>query len=181
MGNASENFGTLREFVRSQNEERRDLLQAEIYRAEARAGRSLDSAKIRSVAEMGEAAGRCHMCSKEIEIRADIVTTERGIREELFPVLIHEGRHAEGDGLEGMTELFTTLQTGRPPVPAYRNNVTHAEHIAEVVGRQQAFELAKKPEARVLLLQDYIKNRVQRGAEISEAQQEGEEHIRLAA
>jgi hypothetical protein len=173
---------TLGEFVENESdEERRLLLESQIDRAEALSGRTFDHARIRGVSEMGEAAGRCHMCTREIDIREDMVKTETGIREDLAAVLVHEGEHAAGDSLEGFTELAVTLQTGKAPVPAYRTKVEHARHMAEVIGRKRSLELARKPEGRVLLLRAYVAEQVQRQIPAEEARREGEEHLQMAA
>lgn len=179
---------TLPQFVeRQEDEELQVLLEQEIARAENLAGRRFDSVKVRGVSEMGEAAGRCHMCSGEIEVREDIIRSEQGIREALAHVLVHEAEHAEGNDLEGMTELAATLKTGRPPVPAYREKVSHARHLVQVLGAQEAQEFARSPQGKVLMLRQYVAKRVElaRGEDFQEAAeqaaQEGAEHIKMAA
>lgn len=178
----------LRQFVEGQeDEELQVLLEQEIARAESLTGRRFDSVKVRGVSEMGEAAGRCHMCSGEIEVREDIVKSEQGIREALAHVLVHEAEHAEGNSLEGMTELAATLSTGRPPVPAYREKVSHARHLVSVIGAQEAQEFARSPEGKVLMLREYVAKRVEAVQEadlqkaLEKAAQEGAEHIKMAA
>lgn len=172
---------TLGKFVDEQDEKRQALLRQEISRAEAKSGRSFDNVRIKSAAEMGEAAGRCYMCTKEIEVREDIVATEEGIRGHLAATLVHEGIHAEGVHYEGLTELFTTLETGTAPVPAYATKVDHARHVADIIGRDETKKLAKSPNAQVLLLRNYVQKKVQWGMDVRGAQEEGQHHLRLAA
>lgn len=173
---------TLGEFVENEtDQERRALLESQISRAETLSGGNFDAVRIRSVGEMGEAAGRCHMCSREIELREDVVKTEEGIRTDLAHVLVHEREHADGNFMEGFTELAATLKTGKSPVPAYREKVEHARHVAEVVGQRRSLELARKPEGRVLLLRVYVAERIQRQMPAEEAAREGEQHLQMAA
>lgn len=174
---------SLGEFVADQeSEETRSLLRREIGRARALSnGKNFDEVKVSSVAEMGEAAGTCHMCTGEIKVRADIVSTEKGVRESLTSVLVHESIHAEGVALEGMTELEATLRTGKPPVPAYLTKVEHARHITTVVGRDAAFKAVRKDEGRVALLNAYVAARVKRGIAANVAMEEGEFHVAQAA
>lgn len=173
---------SLGEFVETEvDHDRQVLLRAAVSRASAKSGRSFEDARIKSVSEMGEAAGRCHMCSGEIEVRADIVATENGVREKLEHVLDHEGEHAKGNSLEGFTELATTIRLGCAPVPAYCEKVRHAEHVAEVIGRQRALEFARKPEGRILLMREYVKERVHKNVRLEDAVSEGDRHLEMAA
>lgn len=73
------------------------------------------------------------------------------------------------------------LKTGKPPVPAYREKVEHARHVAEVVDQRRALELAQKPEGRVLLLRAYVAERLKKQMTKEEAEREGEQHLQMAA
>lgn len=161
------------------------LLSSQISRAENAAnGRSFDDVKIRGVEEMGEAAGTCAMCSGEIRVREDVVATEAGVRENLAHVLVHEAAHAEGIEQDGIAELAVSIKLGMPPVPAYRRKFEHAQHLAETIGRERVIELAKRPEAKVLLLRAYVQARVARGVsqgDIEKVAEETEDHVKMAA
>lgn len=149
-------------------------------------GRSFDGVKIRSVAEMGDAAGTCQMDSGEISVREDMVHTAEGARKSLTRVLVHEANHARGISSEGVTELLATEKTDKIPVPAYAEKVRHAEKIAGVIGGRRVLEEVAREEGDRGLVVAITREKLRGGGlrTIQGVQQiirEAEDEVRMAA
>lgn len=153
---------TLGQFVRDQEDEKVALLlQSQIARAQrATNGRDFNNVQIGGIDEMGEAAGTCDMCTEQISVREDIVSTEEGVRDDLARVLVHEAAHAEGIRFDGIAELEVQLRMGEPPVPAYQRKFDHARHLGDEIGDERLVELSKAPDADVLIIQEFVSSRL---------------------
>lgn len=177
---------TLGELVEREGDSaRRQLLRQEITRAKTISGRvSFDNVRIKSVSEMGEAAGRCHMCSGDIEVREDIVSIEEAIRTKLAHVLVHEHMHSEGIAEDGFAEAITSSLMGEPSVPAYDRISGHVGHIFEVAGvaAEEAVDMLTQEGGEVILWTTFVAKRVAANMEFDTAVAEADEYFgQLAA
>lgn len=164
------------------------LLAQEVARASRiRGGRDFKNIGVKSVGQMGEAAGTFHTGSKEVHVREDVVSTRRGVQELVAKVLVHEDIHkgnaAVGDSenhSEGLVHWRTHRALGEDD-STYDEEVQQIETIAAEIGDARVEELGKKPGAEVLLFSDYVKSKVRKGSDVTAAAQEGAELIRKAA
>lgn len=164
------------------------LLEREVARASRiRGGRDFRNIGVKSVGEMGEAAGTFHTGSKEVHIRKDVVSTRRGIQKLVAKVLVHEDIHKGNEKVgdsenhsEGVVD-WRTRRALRVHDSIYEKEVQQIETIAAEIGDERVEELGKKPGAEVLLFADYVRSRVAKGANLKQAAQQGAELIKKAA
>lgn len=176
---------TLKQAVEGQTDKKkRRLAQEEIAKAKRDTGRyDLDThVTVDEVDTMGHVAGECHMCTKEIKIRRDLIDTESGIRESLRHVLIHEIHgHAEGENgqwnsskngihFEGIAELATCLKDGKPPVAAYVEKTAAARHLAGVVGQTELIKTARREDAEAAITKAFVAKKAGKAANTSTVQ-----------
>lgn len=165
-----------------------DLLAKEVAEASSiRGGRDFKNIGVKSIAEMGDAAGIFHTASKEVNVREDVVCTRRGIAELVKTVLVHEdihkGNSAVGDSEnhnEGLVQWRTQRAIGKDD-NVYDEEVTQIEQIAAEIGDAEVEKLGKEPEAEVLLFSAYVKSKIAKGSEIKTAAEEAANLIKKAA
>jgi len=162
-------------------------LETEVAKASRlRGGRNFWGIRIKSVAEMGEAAGTFHTGSKEVSLREDIVTTREGIAKACEVIVhedIHKGNEAVGDTeqhSEGLVH-FRTQRTLGIKDDIYDEEVANIRAIAAEIGEDQVDRLGREKGAEVLLFSAFVKRKVEKGMDMNAAAELGAKHIAAAA
>lgn len=141
------------------DEDLRKEIEADIRWTKSQTGIDVSRAEVDSVDSMGEAAGTCVIETGAMKFREDTLAAnnakffkERRYRTGSFRhVSRHEAEHANGNRLEGTTELVASKEVGVEPVPAYRSKVRGAKVMTEILGYDKTMELARQKGAELLL------------------------------
>lgn len=166
-------------------------------RVETRRETNLDKVEIKSVDEMGEAAGTCVIETGEICLRADLVAANNTdhygeLDEEMLEhALEHEAGHQGakqkrrgkkgGMRSEGLDELDTVDTLNVSPVPAYQGYVRAARVIVALLGKTRAMDLACEVDYQLALTQAVFQEKVHRSIPAATAAKEAEELVKAAA
>ncbi len=151
--------------------------------AEALTGTSLGRVGVRSVNEMGRAAGLCHMVDGNIELRSDIVGDhEAPVADDivdqslLTSVLVHELLHRGKGGrerriwAEGVVDLRARRLTQHRGAEDYDHHVRAAEKIETVLGGEEVMlAAAEGPDWQRNMTQQLVGALLEQGLEANRA------------
>lgn len=149
-------------------------------------GEDVRGHQVRSVQEMGDAAGRCFIAGgrkDQIDLREDRVAEVMRDPEEIREFVhleVHEILHKQGNHSEGLTDLDAARRTGTTTVDAYTEEVANARRLHQVIGNN-VFELARERNAKQAVAIAYMEAKVRSGVDAIVALEEGAELWDLAA
>lgn len=140
---------------------------------------------VKSVDEMGIAAGTYNTITGEMAIREDLLRNREAIATLLPHVLIHERRHkqckeAGGTLSEGLTDLWASEESGHSPVDGYATEVRHAIALQLVVGREDLNTLTLEKDAEAKIAVAYAERKSSQGMDFSLALNEAAHHLNEA-
>lgn len=164
-------------------------IKADVAYVKQKTGIDVSDAEVKSVEEMGDAAGTCMIETKDIDVRVDTLAAnnakffkERRYRTGSFRhVIRHEAEHAKGNRLEGTTELVASKELGVDPVPAYREKVRAANTIVGILGWDETMDAARQEGAEVLLVTALVLKFVEQAMDLKEAAEKAEGLVKKAA
>ena len=137
---------------------------------------------VKSVEEMGIAAGTYNTVTGELAVRKDLLCNREAIATILPHVLTHEERHrqckeAGGTLSEGLTDLWASEHSGYQTVDGYASEVRHAVALQLVVGREDLNKLTLKKDAESKIALAYADEKSSLGMDFSLAFDEAVDHL----